>query len=371
MVMTMAYREPPESKSAVKRAGKAVSEGTAKDDDFDLIDQWRASHGYVINTFQIWIKRKIQKQKFNVEFAQRLKRRNTVFDKLGRRNANGDLLITDVSAMHDFAGCRLIFETLKDLTTFRTYMHSPSVMKNVRHQLRYPPEKYDYIEHPKESGYRGIHDVYRHLPRGSERGEVKKPWDNLLVEIQYRTRAQHAWATAVEISDLVDGEKTKFEMDPSKRGRFFAIASEIIARNHEHIQKAFLDSSTLDLQRELQNLENELGILQRLSALKTFADEDKLQEHNVLNITRGQNGEMTLEVLPFKLAADAIAKATELESSGSSVNAVYVRADNPAQLRSAYRNYFNDPIDFVDIIRRDADVEERVEDGKPVLTNNA
>jgi len=358
----MAYPLPPESKSAVKKAGKAISEGSLSQGDYELVDRWRAAHGYVINTFQIWIKRKIQKLGLDVEFAQRLKRRNTVFDKLGRRNANGELLIADVSAMHDFAGCRLIFENLQDLREFRSYMHSAVVMKNVRHQLRYPPEKYDYIEHPKDSGYRGIHDVYRHLPRGSEREEGKKPWDNLLVEIQYRTRAQHAWATAVEISDLVDGEKTKFEMDRSKRGRFFAIASEIIARNHEHIEKAFVGTSTANLQTELQELENELGILQRLSALKTFADEDKLQQHNVLNITRNDSGDLTLEVLPFNQAADAIAKATELESSGSSLNAVYVRADNPAQLRSAYRNYFNDPIDFVQIIRHEGDVAERTQD---------
>lgn len=355
----MAYPVPPESRAAVKRAGRAISEGVATDADFDLVDQWRASHGYVINTFQIWIKRHVAKNGYNVEFAQRLKRRNTVVDKLCRRNAEGALLISDVSAMHDFAGCRLIFDNLADLRAFREYMHSSAVMKNVTHALRYPPEKYDYIEHPKATGYRGIHDVYRHLPRGSEREEGKKPWDNLLVEIQYRTRAQHAWATAVEISDLVDGERTKFDMDATKRGRFFAIASELIARNHEHIEKAFIGTSVIDLQKELQALENELGILQRLSALKTFKDEDRLQQHNVLNIVRDEDGDLSLVVLPFKKAADAIAKATELELSESSVNAVYVRADNPKQLRSAYRNYFNDPIDFVEIIRQEGDVAER------------
>ncbi|QDK34761.1 hypothetical protein DM450_0090 [Sphingomonas sp. IC081] len=79
----------------------------------------------------------------------------------------------------------------------------------------------------KGTGYRGIHDVYKHFPRGSVRSQEKKPWDGLLVEVQYRTRAQHAWATAVEISDLLDGERTKFELETSNRGRFFAIASEI------------------------------------------------------------------------------------------------------------------------------------------------
>jgi putative GTP pyrophosphokinase len=99
----MAYPIPPESKSAVKRAGKLISEGTATVEDYNIVDRWRSSHGYVINTFQIWIKRKISALGMHVEFAQRLKRRNTVFNKLTRRNANGDLLITDVSAMHDFA----------------------------------------------------------------------------------------------------------------------------------------------------------------------------------------------------------------------------------------------------------------------------
>lgn len=355
----MTYPLPPDSKNAVKRAGRAISDGAATQGDYDLVDRWRASHGYVINTFQVWIKRHIARKGYNVEFAQRLKRRNTVVDKLKRKNANGDLLISDVSAMHDFAGCRMIFGNIEELNDFRAYMHSSSVMKNVKHTLRYPAEKYDYIEHPKSTGYRGIHDVYRHLPRGSEREEGKKPWDNLLVEIQYRTRAQHAWATAVEISDLVDGERTKFEMDPSKRGRFFAIASEIIARNHEHLTKAFPEHTTVGLQKELQALENELGILQRLSVLKTFGQEDLLQQHNVLNIKKDECGELTLEILPFKQAADAIEKATELESSGESINAVYVRADNPNQLRSAYRNYFNDPIDFVQIIQQEGEVEER------------
>jgi hypothetical protein len=258
--------------------------------------------------------------------------------------------------MHDFAGCRIIFNNLAELNDFRAYMHSPLVSKNVKHVLRYPPEKYNYIERPKVTGYRGIHDVYRHLPRGSERGEGAKPWDNLLVEIQYRTRAQHAWATAVEISDLVDGERTKFEMNESKRGRFFAIASEIIARKHENMTRAFPEYSVIALQKALQDLENELGILRRLSALKKFEDETQLKKHNVLNIRRDENGEIALEVLPFRKAADAITRATELETSGSSLNAVYVRADNPSQLRSAYRNYFNDPIDFVQIIQQEGDM---------------
>jgi putative GTP pyrophosphokinase len=305
----------------------------------------------VINTFQAWLKGHINRKKYYIEFAQRLKRRNTVIDKLRRTNADGEPLIKDVSAMHDFAGCRMIFHDINQLHDFRDYIHSSAVMRNVEHSLRHDPQKYDYISWPKFSGYRGIHDVYKHFPRGSKRRQLKKPWDGLLVELQYRTRAQHAWATAVEISDLLDGERTKFELNTSERGKFFAIASEIIARRHENISQAFVDTDTVDLQEELQRLENELGILRRLELLKQFEDEDSLQKHNVLNIYRKDDGSLELEVLPFASAAPAIAKATELEGSSSSLNAVYVRSDNPKQLRSAYRNYFYDPVDFVKIIQ--------------------
>lgn len=79
--------------------------------------------------------------------------------------------------MHDFAGCRMIFGNLGDLQDFRDYIASPAVMKGVKHELRYPRDKYDYIEKPKFTGYRGIHEVFRHLPRGSDRIEAEKPWD--------------------------------------------------------------------------------------------------------------------------------------------------------------------------------------------------
>lgn len=351
----MSFPKPPATKGAVNRAGRSIAQGTASQADYDLVDQWRASHGYVINTFQIFLRRKIEKFEKSIEFAQRLKRRNTVIDKLRRVDSSGKHLISDVTSMHDFAGCRMIFESLQDLRDFRAYVHSPQVMRNVEHKLRHDSIKYDYIESPKTTGYRGIHDVYKHFPRGSSRREGDKPWDGLLAEIQYRTRAQHAWATAVEISDLLDGEKTKFELDQSARGRYFALASEIIARDVEGVSNAFLGTDTPMLKSELDALEEKLGILRRLEALKQFEDEEKLGRHNVLNIFHNSDGRLELEVIPFKSASQAVEKATSLEESGVSLNAVYVGSENPRQLRSAYRNYFNDPLDFVKMIRGELD----------------
>lgn len=346
----MAYPTPPNSKNAVRRAGKSYQHGGRTSAEIDLIDSWRASHGYVINTFQIWLRRKIQKQAFPVEFAQRLKRRNTVLDKLTRVSPDGTPLIRDVTSMHDFAGCRLIFENIQDLEVFREELHSSDSMRNVEHKLRHELEKYDYIAHPKPTGYRGVHDVFKHIPRSHRRSNEVRPWDGLMVEIQYRTRAQHAWATAVEISDLLDDERTKFDLFESNRSRFFTVASELIARTHEHRSHALTELTTPELRNELQALEDELGIMQRLKLLRQFEEEDRLQIHNVLNIYRDEHENLRLDVLPFPSAAKAIGHASDLESDPTSLNAVYVRAGNPKQLRSAYRNYFNDPVDFVELL---------------------
>jgi putative GTP pyrophosphokinase len=357
----MAYPTPPNPKSEVKRAGRAIGTGTATERDFELVDQWRSSHGYVINTFQAWLKGIIKKKSYNVEFAQRLKRRATVIDKLKRKRPDGQPLIQDVTSMHDLAGCRLVFDDLGSLVEFRNYMRSEAALKNVKHQLKNDVGKFDYIEFPKETGYRGIHDIYRHQPRQHRRTSISsEPWHGLLVEIQYRTRTQHAWATAVEISDMIDQERTKFALadddNTDNRVRFFQLASEIIARTYEKKEQALLSLTTSELRSDLQKLENELHIMDRLEALKSFSDGDSLGQHSVLNIVR-EGPSLNLQVFSYKNAEEAIAQANKLEKTEESINAVYVRSDNPNQLRSIYRNYFNDPVDFVRLLKSEADLK--------------
>jgi len=350
----MAYPVPPKSKSAVKRAGKAIAQGRETKEDIILVDQWRASHGYVINTFQAWLKGLIKRSGIHADFAQRLKRRKTVFDKLRRKRPNGEFLISDVTSMHDFAGCRLIFETIEDLWSFRKFLRSQDTLRNVQHVLRNESQKYDYINFPKSSGYRGVHEVFRHHPRSHRISSISsEPWQGLLVEIQLRTRVQHAWATALEISDIIDDQRTKFELQDTLRGDFFSISSELTARRYEGLCKAHLQLTDKELCERLQEIEIKTDILRNLSTLRQFEGFDQLRKHNVLNIRVNDESELELQVHNRRNANLAIELANELESDLSSVNAVYVRADNPLQLRRAYQNYFNDPIDFVEMIEKE------------------
>ncbi|MEN2988989.1 RelA/SpoT domain-containing protein [Tistrella sp. BH-R2-4] len=350
------FVEPPTSKRAVNRSGEKIAFGSANPDDIAIVDQWRASHAYVLNTFQIFFKRRVADHDQNIEFAQRLKRRNTIIDKLQRRNEAGQRLMGDVTSMQDFAGCRLIFPDMKTLISFREFVHSTEKMRSVFHVLKHAddPEKYNYFKTPKWTGYRGIHEIFVHRPRPHRKGEdVAKPWRNLLCEIQYRTRIQHAWATALEISDFLDGERTKFalqEENPSPRVRFFRLVSELLARYHEGADHALVDLSLDEIRDEIRTLDASLGIMGRLRAMRAFENFSQLKRHNVLNIIKGPDGEPKLEIFPFNNSVNAIAKSQELESSADSLNAVYVASDRPGELRKAYKNYFNDPVDFVELV---------------------
>ena len=350
------FVSPPLSKRAVNRSGEKIADKLADHDDILLVDQWRASHAYVLNTFQIFFKRRIADHDRDIEFAQRLKRRNTIIDKLQRRNEKGDRLIGDVTSMQDFAGCRLIFSDMHKLNSFREFLHSSEKMRSVFHVLRHAeePDKFNYFESPKWTGYRGIHEVFIHRPRPHRKGEdVAKPWRNLLCEIQYRTRIQHAWATALEISDFLDGERTKFalqEDDLNPRVNFFRLVSELLARYHENAAHAIPELSINDLRNQIRDLDANLGIMGRLRAMRAVEDFPQLKRHNVLNVVMGRGGEPTLEVFVFNNSVDAIEKSQELESSSESLNAVYVASDRPAELRKAYKNYFNDPLDFVELV---------------------
>lgn len=229
-------------------------------------------------------------------------------------------------------------------------------MRSVFHILRHAdnPDKYNYIEKPKWTGYRGIHEIFVHRPRPHRKGEdVAKPWRNLLCGVQYRTRIQHAWATALEISDFLDGERTKFalrEDDDHPRVIFFRLVSELLARYHEGVANALPEMTLDELRDAIRALDANLGIIGRLRAMRAVEDFPQLKRHNVLNVFKNDNGETKLEIFVFNNSVEAIQKSQELESSPFSLNAVYVASDRPSELRRAYKNYFNDPLDFVDLV---------------------
>jgi ppGpp synthetase/RelA/SpoT-type nucleotidyltranferase len=323
---TSAY--PGGSKTRVSKAGAAVRGGVETPEDLEVINVWRAAHKPVLNTFQGILRNRTRGT--GTVVAQRHKRKQTIFDKL-RRFPNMEL-----HRMDDVAGCRLIFPDVASLQKFREALHEA----RFRHKRRNEVDRYDYIERPKPTGYRGIHDVYEY-DVNSEVGQAAK---GLLIEIQYRTTVQHAWATAVEVIGFITSSQPKFQQGDKRYETAMLYASEIIARAHEGLTSFLAAEPDAEVLHRFAELDHELGLLALLRGLNAV-DSVVSANRNVILIF----GEV-LEVRSFASATEAIQALFELEKANPGKDIVLVRADTSEDVRNAFRNYFSDAREFIDLI---------------------
>lgn len=344
----MAYVSPGNySKAALDRAGEAFREGRATIDDLSMLENWRAAHLYVINTFQSSLRFRKRQVDYGAEItiAQRLKRRPTIIDKLQREPG------MSLSRMHDIAGCRLIFEELDQLTNFRAGV----LTSRARHELIGDRFRYDYIASPKPSGYRGIHDVYKY----NVNSYSGTPWNGLRIELQYRTIAQHAWATAVEISDIVNSTRLKFSDANRDISQLFLLSSEILSRALEGMPGHCADMSIKDLIDQYTSLEHEIHAVARLrnltsSQFRSFARTAKL--FILINYIEGPRaGEFEAERFYDNRTAAERYSALE-EELQEQADVVLVGASEQDAVKLAYTNYFGDASLFINRLDRSLEI---------------
>jgi ppGpp synthetase/RelA/SpoT-type nucleotidyltranferase len=321
---------PGGSKSRVTRAGERVRQDAATVDDLLVIEEWRAAHRGVLNTFQAILRNRTRGTK--VAVAQRHKRKMTIFDKLMR------LPGMQLARMDDVAGCRLIFRSIKDLKEFRSEFHNA----RFNHKLRNEPDKYDYLKHPKETGYRGIHDVYEY----DVNSEAGKALAGLYIEIQYRTLVQHAWATAVEVIGFITQSQPKFQRGDTRYERAMALASELLARAHEQQTGPFPNADDREILDEFLSLDTQLHLMQTLKGLNSAKGDVTDKRNSILIFSK----EGALEVRSFRDATDALRALFELEKQMPDRDIVLVRADTSEDVRLAFRNYFTDAREFVRLV---------------------
>lgn len=323
-------RFPGGSKSRVNRAGAGIRAGIPTAEDLHVIDEWRAAHRSVLNTFQAILRSRTRGTGITV--AQRHKRKRTIFDKLTRQPR------MELSRMDDVAGCRLIFASIDELNKFRESIHEA----HFNHKRRNQKEKYDYIKKPKPTGYRGIHDIYEY----DVRSKVGQEFAGLYVEIQYRTLVQHAWATAVEVIGFVTESQPKFQKGDTRYEQAMVFASEILARAHEDIRGPLPELSDRELTERFLSLDKELHLIKTLQGLNA-ADQAVSEKRNAI-LVFSPSGE--LEVKTYRDATDALRALFELEKLYPERDIVLVKADTSDDVRIAFKNYFSDARDFINLV---------------------
>lgn len=122
----------------------------------------------------------------------------------------------------------------------------------------------ELFDQSKADGYRGVHEVYEY----DVKSEGGKTWNGLNVEIQFRTYAQHAWSTAVEVAGLLTANKPKFGQGSEELIRQFMLASELIARHFEGSTSCLPNLSTAQVRNEFAACERQtrtIGLFRRVN----------------------------------------------------------------------------------------------------------
>lgn len=330
--IVVGWPAPTDSISAVRKAGKRIRHGQETPDDIVVLNRWRAAHGYIINTFQANLRTRARSA--HIPVAQRLKRANTIIDKLRQGRS------VDLATMHDIAGVRMVFPDVATLVDFRTAQHTT----RAKHELQSPPDRYDYIQNPKDSGYRGIHDVYMYKA-GSQSGAL---WNDLRIEIQYRTLVQHAWATAVELSDALRLTRTKFSQGPDDSQRFFVLCSELLAREFEGRSSCLPDVCSASVLDEWREIEDRCHFLQQLKSVSAEGAQGILTGFVLLIV----QPDGKLDVERKRSYRDAVESLIKVEAEHPEWDVVLASGDRDESLRSAFRNYFRNSTEFVRMMEK-------------------
>ena len=219
----------------------------------------------------------------------------------------------------------------------------------------------DYLSNPRASGYRGIHLVSR-FELDEEEEAV---YAGMRIEIQLRSRLQHAWAAAVETVGTFSGQSLKSSEGNEGWLRFFALMASEIAFSEECPLVPDTANSRDILRCELAAA---TGTLDAVTRLEIYRQTLKVLEGHVRNgqaeyfhIVAESWPDGTARVRWNEYARDereeAIRAFEEVEAAIEhfpGAETVLVRVASVDSLRSAYPSHFADTRVFV------AELEEAI-----------
>jgi hypothetical protein len=222
-------------------------------------------------------------------------------------------------------------------------------------------DKHDYIEHPKEDGYRSIHLVYEYQSSDDRRSI----YNGNRIEIQIRSHMQHVWAAAVETVDTFTKQSLKSGIGHNSWKRFFAVTASFIsayeARSIGLPAPPEITDTVIDLVEDFNSLSAELKVKETLShlvvateSLQSVPSKERAGWEFYIFLLKLKAPEDT-SILGFKNNVDASEKYIELEKEHIGdpfTQLVLVSGDSVAALRRAYPNYFNDSADFINVLEQ-------------------
>lgn len=339
----MAWAVPQFQRAEVNRAGRELAELTfpiEANQVLQVVNNWRAVHAFPLNTFQNCLRRFASDFEAEPVIAQRIKRLESIHAKLVRDQTDNMRL----TQMQDIAGCRAVMESVENVDAL--------VGRYSSARLRHSPRgSKDYIRNPKIDGYRGRHLVYEYKGRGAS-----AVYSGLKIEIQVRTRLQHAWATAVESVGTFTRQALKANQGDEDWRRFFALMGTAIAAIEGCPSVPGTPTDKWELIAEIAMLAQQLEALDRLVAFSTALQfETEMPRGFKYYVVTLNFDQRTVRFAPFKFnqsqRANIYYTAEERRvQEGQNTQIVLVSVDSFTSLRRAYPNYFLDTSRFGEIV---------------------
>lgn len=334
------WEVPKYSKSEINKAGSIIADPSSskkeREHALTILNNWRAAHAYPLQV----ICNNLRSRNPNAIVVQRLKRLDSITGKIER--------FPDMSLyrMQDLGGCRVIVDTIDQVyKAVEKYKSS-----RIRHILK---REYDYIQNPKDSGYRSYHMVYQF--QSDKKDTYNK---NMLIEIQFRTKLQHIWATAVEMIGIYTKSQLKASMGDKDILRFFVLISSVFAK----MENMPICPNTNDdyniIISEIKQIDKKLNLVSRISALSVainHTNTDKAMKGKRYYVLILNYKKKLLRVRGFSLSQIELATKVynDIEATNNpDVDVVLVSATSFDSLKAAYLNYFTDISQFVDMMRR-------------------
>ena len=344
MLTEMAWAEPQYSRAEVDAAGATLIDDAAPRDAYEnaltVINNWRSSHAFPLNTFQVYLRNRARAIDPKSLIAQRVKRLSSIDQKLRRFEW------LRLSEMQDIGGCRAVVSSVRRVNqVVKAYKQS-----SLKHKL---VDEDDYIRHPKRSGYRGYHLMYRY------HSGKKTTYNDLKIEIQLRSPLQHAWATAVETVGTFIQQALKSSLGEQDWLRFFALMGTEIALRERTTAVPDTPTNAADLRKELREFAAMLDVEGRLRAYGAA----------LRAVTQPGLSGAKYYLLSLDLSAHRITvmryRAVDLETATrdylniereirgkAGADAVLVSVESLTALRRAYPNYFLDTSVFLNEVGR-------------------
>jgi hypothetical protein len=312
----------------------------------DISGNWRSSHGYPLHVMYQCLQRAARKVDQRALVSKRQKRMPSIIAKLRRERT------MQLTQMQDLGGCRAMVRSIAktdalvalfEATEFEAFELDGS-------------KKKDYIANPKSDGYRSVHLIYKY--RGESQGGAFK---GLKIEVQIRSRLQHAWATALETIDAFTGQRLKTRlgedlwtqafMEPWKR--FFVIVAAFMAVTEKRppvpgvVMGADLVAEFCKLCEDLRIPDIFLGL--SVGVAKGARMSPKMQAY-ILQLDSNEKSTITWSFRTNKEAEEHLLDLEKKNADKSHIQTVMASASSIRALRSAYPSYYADTGHFVDFV---------------------